>query len=516
MTSQAAGQRLSCFGFCGVSFTLLAMIQRILGVSALLVLSASLAAQTAPPVADVSTVIPEALKAPTLEDNLRTLTNEIGGRVPGTPAMQKAMVWAFDAFKTGGADKVMYEPFRIARSWSEGATRVRVVSPVSFPVHAVSLAWTPPLTPAKQYRIVSVGHGNAEQFAKAGDFAGAVVLVDSDTMKSWDDLFDEYLRAPGIIDQAIKGKAAAIAFTSTREHDLLYRHINTQTGQIDRLPMVLLAREDAKRIFQLLKQKKQVQVELNVPNRIGPSIRSSNVVAEIMGSELPEEFVLLGAHLDSWELGTGALDNGCNAALVIEALRAIKVSGVKPRRSIRFVLFSGEEQGLLGSNAYVMRHRAELDKASAVIIFDEGTGKATGFSLGGRKDISEKVSQLLTPFKNDSVDTLTTDAFFGTDNLDFLLEGVPTLVANQQEANYLENYHASSDTFDKVDIPQLKKHVALASYLALTIANLPECLGPRQNRQQVEALMRETKLDEQLRTFGLWDQWESGKRGREK
>src|SRR5215475_8610966 len=149
----------SCFGFCGVSFTLLAMIQRILGVSALLVLSASLAAQTAPPVADVSTVIPEALRAPTLEDNLRTLTNEIGGRVPGTPAMQKAMVWAFDAFKTAGADKVIYEPFRIARSWSEGSTRVRVVSPVSFPVHAVSLAWTPPLTPAKQYRIVSVGHG---------------------------------------------------------------------------------------------------------------------------------------------------------------------------------------------------------------------------------------------------------------------------------------------------------------------------------------------------------------------
>jgi len=163
-------------------------------------------------------------------------------------------------------------------------------------------------------------------------------------MKSWDDLFQEYLRAPGIIDQAIKGKAAAIAFTSTREHDLLYRHINTQTGEIDRLPMVLLAREDAKRIFQLLQQKKRVQIELNVPNRIGPSIRSSNVAAEITGSDSPEEFVLLGAHLDSWELGTGALDNGCNAALVIEALRAIKASGIKPRRSIRFVLFSGEEE----------------------------------------------------------------------------------------------------------------------------------------------------------------------------
>jgi carboxypeptidase Q len=492
------------------------MIGKLFTASIPLVLSLSLAGQAAAPTTNASAVIPEALKATTLEDNLRTLTTEIGGRVPGTPAMQKAMTWAFDAFKTAGADKVMYEPFRIARSWSEGATRVRVLSPVSFPVHAVSLAWTPPLTPAKQYRIVSVGHGNQEEFAKAGDFAGAVVLVDSDTMKSWDDLFAEYLHAPGIIDQAIKGKAAAIAFTSTRKHNLLYRHINTQTGQIDRLPMVLLAREDAKRILQLLGGGKKVQVELDVPNRVGPSIRSSNVAAEITGSELPDEFVLLGAHLDSWELGTGALDNGCNAALVIEALRALKASGNKPRRSIRFVLFSGEEQGLLGSNAYAMRHRPELDKASAVIIFDEGTGKTTGFSLGGRKDVSDKVGQLLTPFKKDGMDTLTTDAFFGTDNLDFLLEGVPTLVANQQEANYLENYHASSDTFDKVDIPQLKKHVALASYLSLAIADLPDRLGARQNRSEIEGLMRETKLDEQLKTFGLWDQWESGKRGREK
>lgn len=492
------------------------MTSRIFAAALLLPLSSVLSAQTPAPPTDPTAVIPEALKALTLEDNLRTLTNEVGGRVPGTPAMQKAMAWAFDAFKTAGADKPMYEPFRIARGWSEGATRVRVVSPVSFPVHAVSLAWTPPLTPAKQFRIVSAGHGSADEFAKAGDFAGAVVLVDSDTMKTWDDLFDEYLRAAGIIDRAIAGKAAAIAFTSTREHNLLYRHINTQTGEIDRLPMVLLARDDAKRIFQLLQQGKKVQVELDVPNRIGPSIRSSNVAAEITGSELPNEFVLLGAHLDSWELGTGALDNGCNAALVIEALRAIKASGIKPKRSIRFVLFSGEEQGLLGSEAYVIRHRAELDKASTVIIFDEGTGKTTGFSLGGRKDVADKVSQLLTPFKGDGVNTLTPDAFFGTDNLDFLLEGVPTLVANQQEANYLENYHASSDTFDKVDIPQLKKHVALASYLALAIANLPDRLGPRQNRAQVEALMHETKLDDQLKTFGLWDQWQSGKRGREK
>ncbi|HMC30184.1 MAG TPA: M20/M25/M40 family metallo-hydrolase, partial [Candidatus Angelobacter sp.] len=260
---------------------------------------------------------------------------------------------------------------------------------------------------------------------------------------------------------------------------------------------------------------KKVEINLEVPNRIGGTIQSSNVVAELRGSEKPNEFVVLGAHLDSWELGTGALDDGCNAALVIDALRAIKNSGVRPKRSIRFILFSGEEQGTLGSLAYVKRHRAELDNAVAAIMFDEGTGATTGFSLGGRKDLTAATEQLLAPFKQWNADQVTTDAFVGTDNFDFLLEGVPTFVANQKEANYMENYHATSDTYDKVDFPQLKKHVAIAAAFALEIANQAERIGPRQTRAQVEQLMRDTKLDEELKIFDMWSDWQSGKRGRE-
>ena len=115
-----------------------------------------------------------------------------------------------------------------------------------------------------------------------------------------------------------------------------------------------------------------VWADLSIPNRVGGPIKTANVIAEIKGSEKPDEFVILGAHLDSWELGTGALDNGCNAALVVDALRAIKASGLKPRRSIRFILFSGEEEGLLGSRAYSTAHRPELDRAAGVIIWDSG------------------------------------------------------------------------------------------------------------------------------------------------
>ena len=169
---------------------------------------------------------------------------------------------------------------------------------------------------------------------------------------------------------------------------------------------------------------------------------------------------------------------------------------------------------MLGSRAYVKAHQNVLDKLVGVVVFDAGTGRVTGFSLGGRKDVVNAANPIVGPLKQLDAATLTTDAGWGTDNFDFMLEGVPTLVANQEEANYLVNYHASSDTFDKVDLPQLKKHVAEAAAVTFAIANASERLGPRLNRPQIEQTLRETHLDEQLKIFGIWKEWQSGKRGR--
>ena len=487
-------------------------------VCGLLLLTVSLCAAFAQEAAD--RVITEALKPSALEANLHRLTDEIGGRVPGTPAMQRAVDWGVDAFKAAGADGVHTENFTLPISWAEGATVVFVTAqngdkPVAqFRVRAVSVAWAPALTSHRRVRVIDVGGGAPEDFARAGNLADALLLVHSEEMKKWDDLFAEYLRAPGIIDRAVTGKALAIAFQSTRPNDLLYRHTNASEGELDRLPMVLVAREDAGRMARLLASGQALYADLSIPNRIGGRITAANVVAELRGSEKPDEFVVLGAHLDSWELGTGALDNGCNAALVIDALRAIKASGLRPRRSIRFILFSGEEEGMVGSRAYTVAHDAELDKTVGVVIFDSGIGRVTGFSLGGRRDMVDATAALVAPLLPFEATTLTTDADWGTDNFDFLLQGVPTFVANQDEYNYLLNYHAMSDTFDKVDLVQLKKHVADAAVLTLGIADTPARLGPRLHHSQIEQTLRETHLDEQLKTFGMWGAWESGKRGR--
>ena len=479
---------------------------------------------------DVNQVIQSALLPSPLQENLRRLTDVIGGRVPGTLAMQHAIQWGMQAFTAAGADSVHTEGFQIPNSWAEGATEMTAstsfeVDPTkvgggtvlsSFRVHAVSIAWAPALAPVKHIPVVDVGMGSPAEFQKAGDVTGKILLVHTAVLKTWADLFAEYANAPPAIDRAVSAKARAIAFIASREHDILYRHTNAAAGEIDRLPMVLVAREDGERIARLLAAGQLVWADLSIPNQIGGPIKTANVVAEIRGSEKPDEFVILGAHLDSWELGTGALDDGCNAALVIDALRAIKASGVVPKRSIRFILFSGEEQGLIGSRVYAYVHRPELDKAAGVIIYDSGTGMTTGFSIGGRRDYLLLAKTLIAPLAQFGVQDIKPDMEWGMDHFDFMLEGVPTFAADQLEANYLENYHAISDTYDKVDFAQLKKHVAEAAVLSLELADLPQKIGPRLTHDQIEQTMKDTGSVDMLKSDGIWDDWVSGNRGRQK
>jgi Zn-dependent M28 family amino/carboxypeptidase len=460
-------------------------------------------------------VMQEALKADTpLAENLRVLTDEIGGRVPGTPAMSKAEQWAVNGFKQAGADSVHTEEFSIAQSWAEGDTQVNVVAPQQFQVRAVSLGWIAPL-PKTTARVVDVGMGTAEDFAKAGDINGAIVLVNSKVLATWEDLFEEYFSAPGVIERAVKGKALLIAYTATRDYDILYRHINTMNGKMDVIPQVLLAREDALRIHRLIAHGEKVQMSVSLPNKVGPTITARNVIAEIKGTDLSNEVVIYGAHLDSWNLGTGALDNGCNAATVIDTVRAIKAAGIHPRRTMRFILFSGEEQGMLGSLAYVRAHRSEMDNITAVYVLDAGDGAFTGFSTQGRKDTDAALAPLLRPFAGYKATEITNDAELGTDNYDFMIEGVPTILPDQETANYLINYHATSDTYDKVDFAQLKKNEAMSAELMVELANMPQRLGPRLTRKQIEATFPDTHLDDAMKGFRIWDEWANGQRGRQ-
>ena len=186
-----------------------------------------------------------------------------------------------------------------------------------------------------------------------------------------------------------------------------------------------------------------------------------NVVGEIRGREKPDEWVLLGA-----------LDNGCNAALVIEAARDIARTGMRPRRSIRFVLFTGDEQSMPGAWAYVRSHRPELDHARAAIIFGEGFGRVTGYTLNGRHDIEAGLREAMKPIESLGAGHHALDAPLETGNFDFLIEGVPTLIARQEDVNSSRTHQAAS--LETVDIMELKRNTAIAAVTAFGIAERAE------------------------------------------
>jgi Zn-dependent M28 family amino/carboxypeptidase len=333
-------------------------------------------------------------------------------------------------------------------------------------------------------------------------------------MLSFDDLFAEYLAGPEMVKAAEASRVAAILFVSTRPRDLLYRHSITFDGTLVALPIAMVAREQGLRLARLLDKGEEPRVSLEIDNRTAGPWKPQNVVAEIRGSEKPEEIVLIGAHLDSWDLGTGALDNGVNSALVVEVARAI-AAGTRPKRTVRFVLFTGEESGLVGSRGYVTDHRAEMDRYDAVLIHDIGDGKVLGYFTDGRPDLHPALSRALAPVAGWGAAGLNDEAILGTDNFDFLLEGVPNLIANQETARYLADYHAESDTLDKVDMKQARRNAAIAAVAVSGIANGPARVGKRQTRAEVAGVLARSGIADQMKVYGLWSDWESGKRGRQ-
>jgi hypothetical protein len=478
---------------------------------------AALGAAASVAAAQDAAVVIERVTGPSshLEKDLRTLTDEIGGRVTGSTGYEKALKWGVAAFERAGVDSVTLESYPVPARWEAISIAAAVVSPSEFPLRSVSLGLTPSTPGLVTAAVVDVGEGRRGDFDRIGTAArGAIALVHSKPMNSFDDLFAEYMAGPETMQAAVDHGLAAVLFTSTRPRDLLYRHTITW-GSIAPLPMAQLAREDGLRLSRLIEAGAAPRLTLDIRNRVGGPGEASNVVAEIRGAEKPEEIVLLGAHLDAWDLGTGALDNGVNCALVVEVARAI-AAGPRPKRTIRFVLFTSEETGLLGSLGYVRAHRAELDRHVAVLIHDIGDGKVTGYFTNGRPDLAPGVKAALSPFASRGAGSVDEEALLGTDNFDFLLEGVPNLVANQETARYLADYHAESDTFDKVDLELARSNAAVAAVAVLGIANAPGRLGPRQTRAQIAHILADArwKLEVQMRAYGIWADWETGTRGR--
>ena len=424
-------------------------------------------------------ILPLVMGPSPMEENLRRLTDEIGGRVSGTPQMAHAIQWGVAAFRAAGVE-VHTEKYQLPLSWSEGDTRLELLGDIKFPLRTVSLGWSPATPPGGiEANVVDVGYGTPEDFDSAGArIKGALLLVHTNLGSTWADLDAEYSRPPDIIERALSGGAAAILWESARERLLLYRHTNTGDGQLELMPQAIVAREDALRLSRtVLAYPGKIRARFSMPNKIGPPVEQENVVAEIRGYEKPDEAVILGAHLDSWDLGTGATDNGTGSMAVLAAARALQKSGLKPKRTIRFVLFTGEEQGLNGSRAYVKQHKDELAKISGMLVHDTGTGKVLTIGLMGNYGARETVDRVVYPLAElAGIMEPSMRSEGGSDHVPFDEAGVPGFWCVQDEADYDKTHHSQADTLDRVRWDDLTQGAEVLAVFGYNTAQLGELL----------------------------------------
>src|SRR5256714_12165261 len=435
---------------------------------------------------------------------LQSLTDSFGPRLTGSSTYTGATEWAAAQFRSYGIQNVRLEPFSMMNGWKRGAASARVMAPAARDVHVASFGWSPPANGLRGEVVILKDITPEALTAQAPQLKGKIVLLDRASVYAERTYKNEALieKSPERLKAA---GAIAVLIGASLPNNVLSTGDPLWRGQVGPLPGGSLGREDAAFIQRWL-EKGPVTLQISFQNQVTGPMQANNVVAEIRGSEKPDEWVIVGAHLDSWDFATGAQDNGSGAAQVLEAARAIAALGVPPKRSIRFALWGGEEEGLVGSLAYVQQHAAELDKCIANLNTDNGAGHPQGWKVQGRKDLQAALeplgkSLLAALGAGDiSLDKVEVD----TDHGPFLLQGVPALNLKVEDSKYDEAHHKQADTLDKVDPHDLADGAAVLAVTALSIANADKPIGPRLDHTAVGELLKKDSVDEYLKAQGLW------------
>jgi Iap family predicted aminopeptidase len=447
------------------------------------------AAVAAEPGTDVSRRLRGAISAGRSFEYVRELTQTFGARVTGSQAYERAADWAVDQFHAAGVPTAALEPFIIERGWQRGSVRARVTSAhgerfASLPLEP--LGWTPS-TPdgGVEGDVVVLREGNPSAIVPSEVRGRIVLLAQAGSAGAAlsrlprHRAFDAALRDAG---------ALAVLVSDSSPGNVLTAQPRDYSTDIAPLPVAQVGRDDALALRRLASNG-SVRVAFEYHNQItsGP-VETHNVIAEITGRQRPDEWVVVGAHLDSWDFATGAQDNGTGVAMVIEAARAIASLENPPRRSIRFALWGGEEQGLQGSSAYVRAHARELDGCVAVLNTDGGTGRIRGWSAPGRADVAASfvpiARALLAPLGAAAIDTSTQYAF-DSDHAPFLRAGIPALDLNPDDGPYEQIHHRAADTLERVDRDNLVTGASVVAITAYAVADSPNRLAPRRTPQPV-------------------------------
>jgi carboxypeptidase Q len=462
------------------------------------------------------------------------LMDGVGARLTGSPNMKRANEWTRDKLTEFGLVNAHLEPWSpFGRGWVNEVVSVRMTSPDIAPFIAYAKAWTPGTDGPVRAKVVRVNIRTQQDWTRyKGKLAGKIVLFgeDPEVKPSTEPLSERYdeKKLAELGQYEVPSPRDVARFREFQQRARMQRQINKffddekvvavidhsrgainggtlfvqsggsyKVGQTVGTPQLTMATEHWDRIARLLAAKQDVELEINVKNTFSDAMTQWDTIAEIPGTDKDkkDEIVMVGAHLDSWHTGTGATDNGAGSIVMMEAMRILKAVGVKPRRTIRIGLWSGEEQGLLGSQWYVAQHfgsrpestdperkgdptitrrdtgpitpKPEAAKVSVYFNVDNGTGKIRGVYMQENAQVRPIFEAWMKPFHDLGMDTLTMRNTGGTDHLSFDAVGIPGFQFIQDPMEYdTRTHHSNMDVYDRLQADDLKQMaVIVASFV---------------------------------------------------
>jgi len=423
-----------------------------------------------------SRLIGEAVGSTFAWQRLAVLTDTIGNRLSGTPALDRAIEWAVSEMKRDGLDNVHTESVKVPR-WVRGAESAEIVEPARHAMVMLGLGdsvGTSPAANGVEAEVVVV-RSFEELDAKADRVRGRIVLMNV-PFTNYGETVRYRAQGPS---RAARHGAVAVLVRSIGPPGLRTPHTGAlqYAGDAPKIPAAAITTEDADRLQRMADRGNRIVVRLKMEAHFEADATSANVVGEIRGREKPDEVVVVSGHLDSWDVGAGATDDGGGCVVTWEALRIMKKLNLRPRRTVRVVLWTNEENGGRGGLAYRDQHRAELAKHVLMMESDGGVFRPLGFGFSGNdpaRDTVKAIATLLTGIAADQISLGGGGADIGPSVQE---ARIPAMSLEVDGAKYFLIHHTPADTIDKIDPIEMAKCAAAVAVMAYVVADLPQRLG---------------------------------------
>jgi carboxypeptidase Q len=405
-------------------------------------------------------------------ERLALLGDTFGARLSGTKNLEDAIQWAAAEMKKDGLENVRTEPVKVPH-WVRGQESVEIVSPHPSPMVMLGLGNSVG-TPAEGIEADIVLVRDFNELKKAEDRVKGRIVVFNAPFTTYGETVQ--YRAAGPSRAAAMG-AVAVLVRSVGPPGLRTPHTGSLVYSTDapQIPAAAITVEDAERLQRMQDRGTQVRVRLKMEAKFLPDADSFNVVGEIRGRELPDEVVVVGGHIDSWDVGTGSTDDGGGCVVTWEALRLMKKLGLRPRRTVRVVLWTNEENGLRGGQAYLERYRSELSDHVLMLESDSGVFRPTGFGFSGSNEARARVNQIATLLQDIGADRIGPSGG-GADIGPSVEAGKLPSMSLTVDGNYFLIHHTPADTVDKIDPKDMSRAAAAIAVVAYVVADMPERL----------------------------------------